>query len=103
MRKVVSTLKTIISKETMINESESSSKLQDPTSVKSNLTDSSFEEPIIVSINNIIIDKLIKKHNKGFTFEQIKQFINQQILRFNQSSSNIFNWLLKNQVKSQYI
>ncbi len=38
-------------------------------------------------INNIIVDKLItviiKKHDKGITFDQIKQLINQQILQFN--------------------
>src|ERR1043166_6662851 len=53
MRKVVSTLKKVISH---ISESENNSKLQVQISVKPNSTDPSFEESTIVSINNIIID-----------------------------------------------
>src|SRR5437764_6973143 len=58
-------------------------------------------------INNIIADKLvtfiIKKHNEGITFDHIRQLVEQQILRFHQPSNEILNWLLKNQVKPQYI
>src|SRR5206468_2314587 len=45
---------------------------------------------------------VIKKHNEeGIVFDQIQQFISQQILRLNQTSDNLIKWLLKNQVKSQ--
>ncbi|GES72661.1 kinase-like domain-containing protein [Rhizophagus clarus] len=59
------------------------------------------------SINHIFIDELIrfliKKHNQGVAFDQIKQLINQQILKLNQNTDNLVNWLLKNQDDAQYI
>ncbi|GES98902.1 kinase-like domain-containing protein [Rhizophagus clarus] len=73
--------------------------------IHSNISRDSFESAFN-NINNIIVDKLIKflikTHNEGATFDHIQHFIEQQILRFNQPSSNILNWLLKNQAESQY-
>ncbi|RGB32847.1 kinase-like domain-containing protein, partial [Rhizophagus diaphanus] len=74
-------------------------------SIHSNLSRDSFEIAFN-EINNIIVEKLItftiKKHDEGANFDNMQQLIEQQILRFNQPSSNILNWLLKNQVKPQY-
>src|ERR1043166_505646 len=71
-----------------------------------NSSKDSFESAIN-DINSIIVEKLIsfitKRHNEGVTFDNIKQLIERQILRFNQPSNDIINWLLKNQVKPQYI
>ncbi len=53
-------------------------------------------------INEIIV-LTIKKHNYGNKFDQIKQFIIQQILQTNQCTDEIIEWLSKNQNKSQYI
>ncbi|PKB97497.1 kinase-like protein [Rhizophagus irregularis] len=59
------------------------------------------------NISNLIVDKLIKiiikKHDKGYTFDQIQQLIDQKALRFNQITNNLINWLTKNQDKSPYI
>ncbi|CAB4393818.1 unnamed protein product [Rhizophagus irregularis] len=58
-------------------------------------------------INNIIIDEfiayLIKKHDRDFTFGNIKQLINQQLLKLSQTTDKIIKWLSKNQDKIQYI
>ncbi|EXX71851.1 hypothetical protein GLOIN_2v1784613 [Rhizophagus irregularis DAOM 181602=DAOM 197198] len=58
-------------------------------------------------INNIIIDEfiayLIKKHDRDFTFGNIKQLINQQLLKLSQPTDKIIKWLSKNQDKIQYI
>ncbi|CAB5394819.1 unnamed protein product [Rhizophagus irregularis] len=82
----------------VIDENDSTS-----ISIHSNLSRDSFEIAFN-EINNIIVEKLItftiKKHDEGATFDNMQQLIEQQILRFNQPSSNILNWLLKNQVKS---
>ncbi len=63
-------------------------------------------ESIFNNINNVIIDKLIeyviKKHDEGITFEQIKHLIKQRILQLNQSEDKLLNWLIKNQDTSQY-
>ncbi|RIA86512.1 hypothetical protein C1645_727075, partial [Glomus cerebriforme] len=59
------------------------------------------------NINNTIIDELIifiiKKHDKDISFDEIKQFINQQILQLNQAIEKFIKWLSRNQDKSQYI
>ncbi|CAB5386949.1 unnamed protein product [Rhizophagus irregularis] len=72
-----------------VDDSRSKSSLQDQITVKSsiNCPENNSTESLFDDIINIIIDKIIKKHNKGFTFEQIKQFINQQISQLNQPSS----------------
>ncbi len=61
-------------------------------------------------INHTHVDKLIanivKKHDKGITFDKIQQLVNQQILQFDQNAQNtekLINWLIKNQYTSQYI
>ncbi|RIA81104.1 kinase-like domain-containing protein [Glomus cerebriforme] len=75
-------------------------------SIKSIQTRDSFETAIN-NINNIIVDKLIefiiKKHNEGIIFDHIQPLIEEHILRFDQSSNKIIDWLLKNQVKPQHI
>ena len=57
--------------------------------------------------NNVMVDKLItiiiKKHDKGVSFDQIKQIINQKILKFNQEPNELINWLKRNQDKVQYV
>ncbi|UZO07701.1 uncharacterized protein OCT59_027977 [Rhizophagus irregularis] len=62
---------------------------------------------IIDNINNKVADELIKyvikNHNRGITFDQIKQFINQQILELDHAIEKLIKWVLKNQTKSQYI
>ncbi|CAB4480729.1 unnamed protein product [Rhizophagus irregularis] len=72
-----------------VDDSRSNSSLQDQITVKSsiNCPENNSTESLFDDIINIIIDKIIKKHNKSFTFEQIKQFINQQISQLNQPSS----------------
>ncbi|GET02861.1 kinase-like domain-containing protein [Rhizophagus clarus] len=84
------------------DDSKSNSSSQDQTTVKSSIIGPETHL-FDVNINNVIIDKVIKKHNKGFTFEQIKQLIIQQISQLNQSSGNIINWLKNNQDKSEYV
>src|SRR4051794_39472568 len=63
---------------------ESSSSSQSKQSTQSNLlVDSSNASTQTLDINNINVDKLItviiKKHDEGYTFNQMKQFINQNI------------------------
>ncbi|GES82577.1 kinase-like domain-containing protein [Rhizophagus clarus] len=62
---------------------------------------------IIDNINNKIVDELIKyvikKHDNGITFDQIKQFISQQISKLDHAMEKLIKWLLKNQTKSQHI
>ena len=99
-------------------ESESDSSSQNKKSVQSNIMNhenNSNHSSISIQtfestfnyINNIIVDKLItviiKKHDKGVTFDQIKQLINQQILQFNQDTDKLINWLVNNRYASQYI
>ncbi|UZO02682.1 uncharacterized protein OCT59_021161 [Rhizophagus irregularis] len=59
------------------------------------------------SIDNIVIDELIKimikNHDKGITFDQIKEIINEKILKSGRTKDKLANWLIKNQVGSQYI
>lgn len=59
------------------------------------------------SIDNIVVDELIKimikNHDKGITFDQIKEIINEKILRSGRTTENLVNWLIKNQVGPQYI
>ena len=53
----------------------------------------------IFNISNVIIDKLIKyvikKHDEGITFDQIKYHIEQPILQLNHTVSDLLNWLIK--------
>ncbi|PKC73077.1 hypothetical protein RhiirA1_451593 [Rhizophagus irregularis] len=72
---------------------------------KSELTELSTDIFDLVSnkINNIIIDEfiahLINKHDKDFTFGNIKQLINQHLLQLSQTTDKIIKWLSKNQDK----
>ncbi|PKY55961.1 kinase-like protein [Rhizophagus irregularis] len=79
---------------------------QSSISIHTDLSKDSFESTFN-NINNLIIDKLItvinKKHDKGYTFDQIQQLIDQKTLQFNQITNNPINWLTKNQDKSAYI
>ncbi|CAI2183654.1 18681_t:CDS:2, partial [Funneliformis geosporum] len=70
----------------------------------SNLSISSLESLELYNntINNII-DYIIKKHDKGFTFDQIEDIIKKTLLQFNQTINNLLNWLIKNQDKLKYI
>ncbi|UZO07132.1 uncharacterized protein OCT59_027430 [Rhizophagus irregularis] len=88
------------------------SEIIEPKNNQSNvsfLTNSSKDslESTFNNISNLIVDKLIKiiikKHDKGYTFDQIQQLIDQKTLRFNQITNNLINWLTKNQDKSPYI
>ncbi|GBC06524.1 hypothetical protein RclHR1_00690014 [Rhizophagus clarus] len=58
-------------------------------------------------IKNFVIDELIKimikNHDKGIAFDQIKEITYKQILRSKQTIEDLVKWLLKNQVKPQYI
>ncbi|GBB87033.1 hypothetical protein RclHR1_01350008 [Rhizophagus clarus] len=71
------------------------------TSASMNSSDSTFD-----IINESFIDKLItfiiKKHDKSYTFDQIKQLIDQITLQSNQIIRNLINWLTKNQEKPAY-
>ena len=55
----------------------------------------------------IVIDKLImlliKIQDRGYNFMETNQFISQCITISNLATSNISNWLINNQTKSQYI
>ena len=56
---------------------------------------------------SILIDKLftllIKTQDEGGSFIESKYFINQCITFSNNTSNDIFSWLLENQTKSQYV
>ena len=93
---------------------ESSSSLQSQPPVQSNIIDpiqtrsrNSFDSTFKNNINHIIVDELItaiiKKHDVGYTFNQIQELINQKILQLNQFTNNLVNWLKENQEKSKYI
>lgn len=61
---------------------------------------------IIDNINKVadeLIKYVIKKHDRGITFDQIKQFINQQILELDHAIEKLIKWLLNNQTKTQHI
>ena len=93
-------------------ESESNLSLQSKKSFLStimsfvNNSKDSFES-IYNNINNVTIDELIKyvikKHDEGITFDQIKHIIEQQILQLSQNIDNLLNWLKKNQNRQQYV
>ncbi|CAB5375203.1 unnamed protein product [Rhizophagus irregularis] len=58
-------------------------------------------------VNNIVVENLIEeinnKHDReDSNFQDIKQFINQQVLELNQSLDNLIKWL-SNQVNPQYV
>ncbi|UZO07139.1 uncharacterized protein OCT59_027437 [Rhizophagus irregularis] len=58
-------------------------------------------------VNNIVVENLIEeinsKHDReGINFQDIKQFINQQVLELNQSLDDLIKWLSK-QVNPQYV
>ncbi|RIA80725.1 hypothetical protein C1645_838182 [Glomus cerebriforme] len=102
--------------------SRESSSLQNQTFIKSDIMDPEDNSSYISihtnlsndslnstfnNISKIIIDKLItviiKNHDKGKTFYQIQQFIEQKIFRLNQNTNNLVNWIIENQDKSKYI
>ncbi|GBC52664.1 kinase-like domain-containing protein [Rhizophagus irregularis DAOM 181602=DAOM 197198] len=62
---------------------------------------------LVESIYGAIVDKLIiyiiKKHDRGITFDQVQQLIDKKILQLNQNVNTLIYWLSKNQDKSQYI
>ncbi|GBB89765.1 hypothetical protein RclHR1_16560006 [Rhizophagus clarus] len=62
---------------------------------------------LIESIYGAVADKLIsyiiKKHDRGITFDQVQQLISKKILQLNQNVNDLIDWLSKNQDKSQYI
>ena len=59
------------------------------TNISKDSSDSTFD--------SVIIDKLIvviiRKHNEGYTFSQMQQFINQKISQWSQVINNLTNWL----------
>ncbi|PKK59818.1 kinase-like protein, partial [Rhizophagus irregularis] len=76
------------------------------TSIQSNSSKFSYRSTFD-KVNNIIVEKLIKeingKHDReGINFQDIEQFINQQVLGLDQSSDNLIKWLI-NQVNPQYV
>ncbi|GBC52592.2 uncharacterized protein OCT59_028773 [Rhizophagus irregularis] len=80
---------------------------QSSTSIQTDLSKDSSDSKFDI-INYSFIDKLItfiiKKHDKGYTFDQIQQLLDQITLQFDQITNNlIINWLTKNQDKSAYI
>src|SRR5438046_396092 len=88
----------------MILKNKLSSISQKETNLSKESLDSTFN-----GINNVIADKLItviiKKHDEGYTFDQMQQFIDQKILKLLQLNqvANLDNWLSKNQDQPQYI
>ncbi len=68
---------------------------------------SNIDHSIVNSENNVIVDKLIaiiiKKHDKGIALDQIEYYIEQPMLKLNQSIYNLLNWLIKNQDTPQHI
>src|SRR4051812_12321701 len=86
---------------------EGSSHRIDNSSIKKTESSIDIFELISNNINNIIIDELItfiiKKHDKGNTFDNIKQIISQQVLQLNQALDKFIKWLSIHQDKSQYI
>src|SRR6266542_1678430 len=59
------------------------------------------------NINDAIVDELInfivEKNDRGFTFDKVKQLIVQQILQINLTTDQLISWLSDNQNQSQYI
>ncbi|CAB4418698.1 unnamed protein product [Rhizophagus irregularis] len=73
------------------------------TSLSNDSSDSTFD-----IINESFVEKLItfiiKKHDKGYTFDQIQQLLDQILtLQYNQITNNLISWLAKNQDKPIYI
>ncbi|UZO08517.1 uncharacterized protein OCT59_028771 [Rhizophagus irregularis] len=79
---------------------------QSNISTQTSLSKDSFESTVN-NINNLLIERLItviiKKHDKGYTFDQIEQLIDQKTLQFSQITNDLINWLSINQDKSEYI
>jgi hypothetical protein len=76
------------------------------TSIQTNFSKISYGSTFD-KLNSIIVEKLItiinRKHDKGSIDSQdIRKFINQQILQLNQSLENLIKWLT-NQVEPHYI
>ncbi|RGB37964.1 kinase-like domain-containing protein [Rhizophagus diaphanus] len=76
------------------------------TTIQTNSSIFSYESTFD-KVNNIVVENLIEeinsKHDReGINFQNIKQFINQQVLELNQSLDNLIIWL-SNQVNPQYV
>ncbi|GES98825.1 kinase-like domain-containing protein [Rhizophagus clarus] len=94
---------------------EDCSSLRSSTSIQSNNIDdsiqtksrNSFDSTFTNNITIMFVDKLItviiKKHDAGYTFDQIQELINQKILQLNQITNNLVKWLSENQDKLKYI
>ncbi|RGB35179.1 kinase-like domain-containing protein, partial [Rhizophagus diaphanus] len=80
---------------------------QSSTSIQTNLSKDSSDSRFDI-VNDSFVDKLItfiiKKHDKGSTFDEIQQLIDQITLQSNQIIINdLINWLINNQDKAGYI
>ncbi|CAB4387584.1 unnamed protein product [Rhizophagus irregularis] len=80
---------------------------QSSTSIQTNLSKDSSDSRFDI-VNDSFVDKLItfiiEKHDKGYTFDQIQQLIDQITLQSNQIIINdLINWLINNQDKADYI
>src|SRR6266511_1959538 len=79
---------------------------QSSISIQTSLSKDSFDSTYN-NINNLIVDKLIaviiKKHDNGYTFDQIQELIDKKMLQFSQITNNLISWLAENQDKPKYI
>ncbi|GES84522.1 kinase-like domain-containing protein [Rhizophagus clarus] len=77
--------------------------LMDP---HNNLSTDSFDSTFYKIIVDKLIMVIIEKHDRGYTFNQMQQFIDQKITRLtplNQTTNNLINWLISNQSVLRYI
>ncbi|GBC03724.1 hypothetical protein RclHR1_05290012 [Rhizophagus clarus] len=59
-------------------------------------------ESIYNEVVDILINYIIKKHDRGITFDQGQELIDKKILQLNQNMNNLIDWLSKNQDESKY-
>ena len=90
-----------------LNINESSSQNQKYDNSLSSESSDLITESSIDLIEFLDVDKLIlfviKKHDRGITFDQFEQFISKKILQTNQAADQFIKWLSSNQDKSKYI
>src|SRR5437660_1624136 len=74
----------------------------EPINISTQITENTLKSLYI----NIMIDKLmefiINQHEEGVNLDQIQQLI-RRLHQLDQITSNLINWLIKNQDKPQYI
>ncbi|GES98820.1 kinase-like domain-containing protein [Rhizophagus clarus] len=92
----ISAFESMISSQNRLDSSSIASNQASSTSI--NLIDSIYS-----TVADKLINYIIKKHDRGITFDQVQELINKKILQLNQNVDDLIDWISKNQDKSQYI